>query len=135
MGSILNYIKIRLGYSDEPDLIIDTQIMDSINTAFAVLSQIGTGLKGDFVITSSNETWDQYCTGNVALVELIKSYIYCKTKLEFDPSANSTINDSLTRRIAELESRINSATDYPDDQVGATDYPDDQVVNEGGENV
>ena len=99
--------------------------MDSINTAFAVLSQIGTGLKGDFVITSSNETWDQYCTGNVALVELIKSYIYCKTKLEFDPSANSTINDSLTRRIAELESRINSATDYPDDQV----------VNEGGDNV
>lgn len=109
MDSILTSIKKMLGV-DEYCEHFDPEIIMHINSALTVLNQLGVGPTSGFFITGSNETWDELIP-NQKNLEFIKSYLFMKVKLIFDPPSSSSLLDSMSRLISELEWRIQVAAD------------------------
>ena len=109
MNSILTSIKKMLGIPEE-DSAFDNDIIMHINTVFGILTQMGVGSQDGFSITGYEETWDSF-TENQTKLEMVKSYIYLKVRLLFDPPQNSSLIESINRLISELEWRLNVAVD------------------------
>lgn len=111
MESILVSIKKLLGVPKEYTQFDDDIIMH-INTVFLNLTQLGVGPKEGFLIEDDSAYWDDFVdtVGNAQL-QAIKSYMYLKVKLLFDPPLSSAVIESTNRMIAELEWRLNAAVD------------------------
>lgn len=109
MDSILLTIKSMLGL-DETYKVFDKELIVYINTAINVLEQLGIGQDG-FTVVSESDTWDSYVT-DLAKMESIKTYIYIRTKLLFDPPSNSTLSKSLEDTARELEWRLNVKVEH-----------------------
>ena len=107
--SILESVKKDLGAAEWEDAFDDTLIRD-INSVFMILFQLGVGPSVPYVITGSDESWEDFST-DIATVEAVRSYIPKKVKLMFDPSASSFVNESDKEICAELEWRLNDAVD------------------------
>lgn len=103
--SILTSIKKLLGV-DETSTQFDEDIMIAINSAFMRLNQLGVGPEIPFSITDSSAVWDSFFEGRNDL-SAVKSYIYLKTRLIFDPPANSFLVDAIKNQISELEWQLN----------------------------
>ena len=108
MESILDSIKQLLGPSAsypafEPDIITH------INSTFFTLHQLGVGPDTPMVISDSTTTWDAF-TG-IENLEAVKSYVYLKVKLIFDPPTNSALLNAIKENIAEYEWRLRSAAE------------------------
>lgn len=108
--SILTSIKKLLGPSAE-DTHFDPDIIMHINTALAILVQLGVGPEEGFVIEDSDATWEDFLGDDNSNLSGVKSYVYLKTKALFDPSSSSTVAQSLERLEHELEWRLNVAGD------------------------
>lgn len=108
-GSILDAVKKDLGASEWDDAFDSTLIRD-INTVFMILNQLGVGPVVAFKITGYDETWDDFETMG-ADIEGVKSYLYKRVKLMFDPSTSSFVNESEKALCDELEWRLNVASD------------------------
>lgn len=108
MESILTSIKKLLGI-DKEYKHFDADLIMHINSVFMVLTQLGVGPSEGFVISGENEKWNNFIPDS--RVELIKSYVYLKVKLLFDPPVSSSAIDSIDRMINEFEWRINAAVD------------------------
>lgn len=106
MDSILISIKQMLGI-DESINSFDAELVMHINTVFSILNQLGAG--GPFNIKGSNETWSDYLS-DMSKLEMIKTYIYLKVRMIFDPPAGSVV-EIFNRQISELEWRINVSVD------------------------
>jgi len=104
MDSILTVIKKMLG-PGEDDTHFDTDIIININTAIATLTQVGIGPKAGFVITGKNEKWSDLLGDRIDL-ELVKTFIYLKVRLIFDPPTNAFLVDAIERQISEMLWRI-----------------------------
>lgn len=102
--SILNSIKKLHGISPE-DTSFDTDIIIHINSALMILNDLGVGPAGGFFITNSTLTWYDYVPNKV-IAESIKSYVYIKVRLVFDPPASPTVVDALRSSAQEYECRI-----------------------------
>lgn len=116
-NSILKTVKQDLGISEWDDAF-DKTIIREINTAFMILNQLGVGPGIGFAITGPTETWDDYNSDgrdisyiDEADIEGVKTYVYKKVKLSFDPSQSSYVNESDKEIVAELEWRLNVAVD------------------------
>ena len=108
MDSILTSVKKLLGI-DETCVHFDEDIIMYINSALVILTQLGVGTPG-FMITSDVETWSDLLGGSEDL-EIVKTYVYMKVRLAFDPPQSSSALDSMTRLVNEWEWRINVAVD------------------------
>lgn len=107
MDSILTSIKKLLGITEECEHF-DVAIVTHINSVFMVLSQIGVGPIEGFSITDKNSKWGDFAAvSNVSNIEAVKTYIYLKVKLLFDPPSNGTVTDLIQKQIDELEYRMN----------------------------
>ena len=109
MESILTSIKKLLGIAEEYTHF-DTDIIMHINSVFSILTQIGVGPSEGFFITDDSASWDDFLP-NDARLEMVKSYVYLKTKLLFDPPDRSSVMDATKGMITELEFRISVAVD------------------------
>ena len=107
--SILISIKKLLGI-EKDDKSFDTDIIIHINSAIMNLSQIGVGSSSGFAISDENDTWSDF-TLDANNTEAVKSYVYIKVKLMFDPPSSSAVIDALERQAKELEWRINTSVD------------------------
>lgn len=105
MESILTSIKKLLGVSEKYDHF-DADIIMHINSAFMVLSQIGVGPDNGFTIEDDTTTWLDYIPDGSNL-EAVKTYIYLKVRLLFDPPSSSFVLESMKRQIEEYEWRLN----------------------------
>lgn len=105
MDSILTSIKKLLGIEEEY-IHFDGDILISINTALMALIQLGIGPSSGLFITGKTETWTSLI-GERKDLESVKTYVYLKTRLTFDPPSNSFLIDSMDRQIRELEWRLN----------------------------
>lgn len=114
MESILTSIKKLLGI-DESYEQFDTDIIIHINSALAILTQLGVGPSEGFIIENKNALWTDFVYGNNNL-ETIKSYVYLKVRLLFDPPSSSSAMESMKQLVSELEWRINVTVD-PGDSV------------------
>ena len=102
--SILTSIKKLLGI-EEGYTHFDSDIIIHINSAFATLNQLGVGPVTCFKIEDANTGWSSF-VGERTDLENIKSYIYLKTRLIFDPPQNSFLVDAIKDQIKELEWRL-----------------------------
>lgn len=109
MDSILLSVKKMLGITEDY-VHFDQDIIMHINTVFAILTQLGVGPEEGFSITDEDAVWKDFISESTKL-ESIKSYMYLKVRLLFDPPASSVIVDAINRSISELEWRINVAVD------------------------
>lgn len=89
----------------------DPEFIIHINTAIAVLRQLGVGPKTGYSISGENDTWTDYLGNQNELLEPVKTYIYLKVKKVFDPPSNGTIAAAYDSMISELEWRLNVAVD------------------------
>lgn len=109
MESILTSIKQLLGITEDYEHF-DPEIIMHINSVFMELTQIGAGPADGFFIEDKTSVWTDFVP-EIGKLEAIKSYIYLKVKLIFDPPANSTIVEAMKQQIANYEWRINVAVD------------------------
>lgn len=107
MESILTSIKKMLGIAEDYN-DFDPDIIMHINSVFMVLRQLGVGPEEGFSIEGEDATWSDF-TSDSSKVEAIKTYVYMKVKLIFDPPLNSAVIESTNRVISELEWRLNVA--------------------------
>lgn len=107
--SILSTIKKLLGVTDDYDYF-DQDLLIHINSALMSLSQIGVRPSQDFYTLDKDTTWSEYLgydyQENIDFGS-IKSYIYLKVKLLFDPPQNSFTIEAINKMITEMEWRIN----------------------------
>lgn len=118
--SILISIKKLLGITEEYTHF-DQDIVMHINSVIFVLSQLGVETADGFAITGPNETWSDLLPNadQQKNFESVKSYIYLKVRLLFDPPSASAVIESTNKLINELEWRINVAVD-PKKSEGVT---------------
>ena len=104
MDSILTSIKAQLGIHKD-DTSFDEELIVHINTVFSILTQLGVGNPNGFYISDASELWTDYIS-DITKIEMLKSYVYMKTKILFDPPTTSAVADATNRMIGELESRL-----------------------------
>jgi len=109
--SILMSIKKLLGLNAD-DKSFDADIIIHINSAFATLNQLGVGKKSGFAISDDSATWESIFGSNLTLNGFIRTYVYLKVRLIFDPPTSSFVVESIKQSISEYEWRINSVVDY-----------------------
>lgn len=103
--SILTSIKKLLGITEEYEHF-DQDIIIHINSVFMILNQLGVGPSNGFSITDKTAVWSDFISEGTNL-ESVKSYIYLKVRLLFDPPTTSAVMESMNRMISELEFRLN----------------------------
>lgn len=104
--SILNSTKKVLGISEDDD-VFNVDIIMHINSVFATLSQLGIGPIDGFMIEDATPEWDTYLGGDANL-NSVKSYMYLRVRLLFDPPSTSFHIDALNKQREELEWRIST---------------------------
>lgn len=105
MNSILTSIKKMLGI-EESYTHFDSDLIMHINSVFVILKQLGIGPENGFAIEDSSATWNDYL-GSSKNLEFVKTYIYLKVRLLFDPPTSSAMIEAVNKNISELEWRIN----------------------------
>lgn len=76
-----------------------------INSVFFILEQLGVNSNNHFSIEDKEKLWADYITPEQNL-SLIKSYMYLRVKLIFDPPLSGSLVEVLKAQIAEYEFRI-----------------------------
>ena len=103
---ILESVKKVLGVA--PDyLAFDPDIVMHINSAFSVLHQLGVGPDEPFMIEDETATWTEFL-GTERGVNSVKSYVYLRVRLLFDPPATSFALGAMEKQIEELGWRIST---------------------------
>lgn len=104
MDSILTSIKVLLGI--EPECThFDKTIIEHINYVFMTLNQLGVGPENPVIITNNLDTWANKF-GDISRINAIKTYVYIKVRLVFDPPTNSSYISILEKQALELEERL-----------------------------
>lgn len=111
-SSILTSVKKNLGI-EEDCTEFDPDIAMHINTAFNILTQIGVGPTEGFQIEDSGSSWSDFINDNRRL-NMVKTYIYAKVRLIFDPPQMTSVTECLKETIRELEARLSYEVDPPD---------------------
>ena len=110
MDSILTSIKKLLGIAQEcTDFDIDLII--HINSVLMILTQLGVGPEKGFTIKDSRDLWEDFLEDDLSKLEAVRTFVYLKVRLIFDPPSNSAVIESINRTISELEWRLNVAAE------------------------
>lgn len=108
-NSILDSIKVMLGI-DKEDTTFDMDITIHINSVFMTLNQLGVGPPEGFAITDKDDTWDDFIDEDgIIQFNSLKSYMFMKVKLVFDPPLSSAVIASYEKLISEFEWRLYAA--------------------------
>ena len=111
MDSILTSVKKQLGIAEDYEHF-DPDIIIHINSVFSILNQLGVGPPEGFSISDETSVWTDFI-GDSLKLELVKTYVYLKIRLIFDPPTSSAVMDAFKQNIAELEWRISVTVDPP----------------------
>lgn len=103
-NSILTSVKRALDIV-EADTVFDQPIIMHINSVFSTLKQYGVGPDDGFEIEDSTPTWDAFIGPNKAF-NFVKSYMFLKVRLLFDPPGTSYLINAYKESAAEFEARI-----------------------------
>lgn len=111
LNSILWSTKKLLGIEPGSEEF-DVDIIIMINSAILTLTQIGIGPNGGYRITGPNETYSDFI-GDDPRLDAVKSFIYYKVRLGFDPPSSSIIVDCMRQHMDELLYRLQLEVDPP----------------------
>lgn len=122
-NSILKSIKKILGL-DSDYTVYDLDVITHINSVFSTLTQLGVGPSAGFMIEDDTATWSDFLDDDPK-ISSVKTYVYLRVRLIFDPPSTSYVIAALERQITELEWRLNvnrEDTQWTDpDPVGVID--------------
>lgn len=114
MESILTSVKKMLGIVEEYEHF-DTDIIMHINSVFSILTQLGVGSAEGFMIKDKSAVWNDFISEEATL-QIVKSYMYLKVKLLFDPPLGAAVIECINRQINEFEWRLNAAVDFKEEE-------------------
>jgi len=103
--SILTSIKKNLNI-EESDTDFDQDILMHINSVFTTLADVGVGDATGFMIEDNTAEWDDFLAADPRL-NSVKTYIYLRVRLLFDPPQTSYLVDALTKQAEEILWRLN----------------------------
>ena len=106
MESILTSVKKMLGITEDYEHF-DSDIVMHINSVFMILSQLGVGPTNGFTILDKSNTWDEFLPTDNKNFEAVKTYMYLKVRLIFDPPLSSAVIEAMKQMVNELEWRLN----------------------------
>lgn len=107
--SILTSIKKLLGIPEDYEHF-DQDIIIHINSVFMILNQLGVGPTEEFTIIDKTAVWSDFISDNKKF-ESVKTYVYMKVRLLFDPPLSSAVMDCINKVISEMEWRLNVAAE------------------------
>lgn len=107
--SILTYIKKLLGITEDYTHF-DDELIVHINSILLVLTQVGVGPDKGFIVQDKTQTWDEFIPDGKNL-EFVKTYVYLRVRLLFDPPQSGSLIEAINRNVDELTWRIFVATD------------------------
>lgn len=106
VDSILNTTKKALNLPADYDAF-DADIVMHINSVFSTLNQLGIGPQEGFRIDDDSTEWSALLNGDDRLNN-VKSYVYLRVRMLFDPPGTSFHLEAVKQQITELEWRINA---------------------------
>jgi len=106
--SILISTKKVLGVAEDYT-VFDEDIIMHINTAFSTLTQLGVGPAEGFMIEDASTEWDDFLPEDPdeRQYNSVKSYVFLKVSMLFDPPQTSYLITAKEKQIEELEWRLN----------------------------
>lgn len=104
--SILQSIKKTVNLAPEYEAF-DQDILMHINTVFSTLNQLGVGPALGFLVEDGGQTWGEFL-GNDPRLNHVKTYVYLRVRLLFDPPATGFHVKALQDQITEYEWRLNT---------------------------
>lgn len=105
VDTILSDIKKLLGV-DASYTAFDTDIKLHINSVFSLLHQVGAAPQDAvFEIETGQETWGQFISDKTQ-INLVKSYVYTRVRILFDPPQTSFGISALEKQASEFEWRL-----------------------------
>lgn len=102
--SILKTIKKMLGLPEDYDAF-DQDLIIHINSVFSNLHQIGVSPPEGFYITDATKKWSDFFDGEMP-IHNVKTLVYLKVRLIFDPPATSFAITAMENQIKEQEWRL-----------------------------
>lgn len=130
--SILTSTKKILGIAEDY-VEFDLDITMHINSAFSTLSQLGIGPAAGFMITDASAVWGDFL-GTDANLSAVKTYVYLRVRLLFDPPTTSYHTTAIQEQIKELEWRLSTYREGTE-WVAPPSWPADvyeDVIIDGG---
>ena len=110
MDSILTSVKKIVGISEE-DESFDTDLIMHINSVFMTLRQIGVGPSTGFRIEDKSALWSDFIPSDDLTMEAVKTYMYLKVRLVFDPPTSSAAMTAMQEMAKEYEWRLNASAE------------------------
>ena len=104
--SILISTKKILGIAEEYT-VFDLDIITHINSAFSTLTQLGVGPVDGFMIEDETAVWTDFIADDIQY-NAVKTYVFLRVRLLFDPPATSYLIAAFNDQIKELEWRLNT---------------------------
>lgn len=123
--SILTSVKKVLNVS-EYTTVYDQDILMHINSVFGTLNQLGIGPSSGFSIDDASAVWGDYVS-SLNQLNLVRSYMYLKVRMLFDPPGTSFHLDAIKEQVAEFEWRLNVSREESEWVTGSSD-----LVIDGG---
>lgn len=103
--SILTSTKKILGL-DQGYTVFDLDVITHINAAFSILNQLGVGPEEGFYIEDEAAVWSDFPVP-LNQESLVKTYVFLKVRILFDPPATSFLIQAANDQIKEYEWRLN----------------------------
>lgn len=126
--SILTSTKKILGLAGDYTEF-DLDVITHINSAFSTLTQLGVGPAEGFSIEDETSDWSDFVdTDDDPQFNQIKSYVYLRVRMLFDPPTTSFMLDAMNKQIEKMEWSLNvhrEETDWtdPDPKPSYPSYP------------
>lgn len=112
--SILESTKKVLGIDPDYD-VFDMDVMMHINSAFSTLNQLGLGPEEGYMVQERGDEWGDFLNDDMRL-NSVKTYVYLKVRILFDPPTTSFVLTAMQEQIKELEWRISTYREGRDRQ-------------------
>ena len=104
--SILSSTKKALNLAEDYTAF-DPDIIMHINSVFSTLNQLGVGPVNGFMIEDKEATWEAFL-GDDPRLNHVKTYVYLRVRMLFDPPQTGFHTEAMKEQIRELEWRLNA---------------------------
>mgnify|MGYP003597646591 CR=1 FL=1 len=104
-NSILNSTKKALGIAEDY-VAFDPEIVMHINSTFSTLQQLGVGRANGFFVTDKEATWAHYGLADDNILNSVRTYVYLKVRLLWDPPTTSFAIAAMEKQAQEFEWRL-----------------------------
>lgn len=104
-SSILTSTKKMLGIAEDYEAF-DLDVITCINSVFFSLNQLGLGPVDGFAIEDAEAEWEDFTEGGPQ-INAVKTYVFLKVRMLFDPPTTSFAIEAMNKQIEEHEWRLN----------------------------